>query len=152
VRVDISVQHEDFDAGAELADLRAASRSVGAVASFIGAVSDSNEQQRVSELELEHYPGMTERSIRGIAEQAGRRWELLAVRVIHRVGRLPVGAQIVLVGVASRHRGEAFAACEFIMDHLKTRAPFWKKERTDSGERWLDARASDAQAAARWSE
>jgi len=148
--MEITVQAGDFDAGFELTQLRRANAAVGAVASFIGAVSADNEQMLVTELELEHYPGMTENSIRTIIEAAGRRWDLMAVRVIHRVGRLAVGDQIVLVGVASRHRGDAFNACEFIMDYLKTRAPFWKKERTDSGERWLEARASDARAAERW--
>lgn len=150
MRVEIDVQAEDFDAGLELARLRGANTAVGALANFIGTVSASNEQAEVTALELEHYPGMTENSIRAIAEEAGRRWDLMAVRVIHRVGCLGIGDQIVLVGVASRHRGEAFAACEFIMDYLKTRAPFWKKEHTRSGARWLETRASDQRAAQRW--
>ena len=151
MRVEISVQQDDFDAGAELTRLRGANAQIGAVASFVGVVSASNDDQTVSTLELEHYPGMTEKSIAAIAEEAFGRWSLQAVRVIHRVGRLSVGEQIVFVGVGSRHRGDAFAACEFIMDYLKTRAPFWKKEQTGNGERWVDARTSDDDAAARWS-
>lgn len=143
----VSVQEADFDAGAELARLRAAG-DVGAVASFVGAVRGDGA---VTGLELEHYPGMTEASIAAIIAQAAQRWPLLAVRVIHRVGRLRLGDQIVFVGVASQHRGDAFAACEFLMDYLKTRAPLWKKEDTAAGARWVDARASDQDAAARWS-
>lgn len=153
---EISIQHADFDSGAEIAQLRAASRSIGAVASFVGVVSardgcsDSNENAEVSSLVLEHYPGMTEKSIADIIAQAKQRWPLLAVKVIHRIGELHSTDQIVFVGVASRHRGAAFSACEFIMDFLKTQAPFWKKEKTAVGERWVDARSSDEDAAARW--
>ena len=143
----VTVQEADFDAGAELARLRTAG-DVGAVASFVGAVRGDDA---VAELELEHYPGMTEASIGTIIEEAARRWPLLAVRVIHRVGRLRLGDQIVFVGVASQHRAAAFAACEFLMDYLKTRAPLWKKERTADGERWVEAKARDRDAAARWS-
>lgn len=146
----ISIQVADFDAGAEIASLRAASAETGAVATFIGVVSDKNDGSNVTGLQLEHYPGMTEKSIATIIEQAQQRWPLLGVRVIHRVGNLAVRDQIVFVGVSSRHRGAAFSACEFIMDFLKTRAPFWKKEATSSGSRWVDARASDDAAAQRW--
>ena len=144
----VSVREEDFDAGQEVAALAALHGGVGAVASFIGYVRGSSEG--VAAMTLEHYPGMTEKSIGEIVDQARQRWSLEGVRVIHRVGRLLPGAQIVLVAVASRHRGEAFVACEFIMDWLKTRAPFWKREETAEGSRWVDARESDDQAAARW--
>jgi molybdopterin synthase catalytic subunit len=148
----VSIQHEDFDAGAELRSLRERNDTTGAVASFVGVVSNRNEGDTVVALELEHYPGMTEQTIADIVEQAGRRWPLLGARVIHRVGRLDIGSQIVFVGVSSRHRGAAFEACEFIMDFLKTRAPFWKKEFTAAGARWVDAREVDAAAAGRWQE
>ena len=147
---EISIQREDFQSGDEIARLRAAHKSIGAIASFVGVVSDINDNAQVSTLTLEHYPGMTEKSIADIIAQAKQRWPLLAVRVIHRIGELQHCDQIVFVGVASRHRGEAFAACEFIMDFLKTQAPFWKKENTATGERWVDARASDDAALARW--
>ena len=147
---EISIQHADFDAGAEIATLRIASRSIGAVASFIGVVSDINENAEVSSLALEHYPGMTEKTIADIIMRAKQRWPLLAVKVIHRIGELRNTDQIVFVGVASRHRSAAFSACEFIMDFLKTQAPFWKKEVTNGGERWVDARSTDDDAAARW--
>lgn len=146
----IRVQHADFDAGAELALLREASAETGAVAMFVGTVSERNDGAQISTLELEHYPGMTEKSIAAIVDEAQSRWPLLAVRVIHRIGRLAVRDQIVFVGVASRHREAAFAACEFIMDFLKTRAPLWKKEQTENGARWVDARASDEQAVRNW--
>jgi len=146
----VSVQHDDFDVGAEIDQLRKDSSQIGAIASFVGLVRDINEQQTVSVLELEHYPGMTEKSIGDIIATAADRWQLMGVRVIHRVGKLLPTDQIVLVAVASMHRGDAFAACEFIMDYLKTRAPFWKKELTPEGERWLDARSADAAAAKRW--
>ncbi len=147
---EISIQCADFDAGAEIAQLREAGNSIGAVANFIGVVSDYNENAEVSSLTLEHYPGMTEKSIAAIIADAKQRWPLLAVKVIHRIGELQRGDQIVFVGVASRHRGAAFSACEFIMDFLKVQAPFWKKERTASGERWVDARSTDVAATARW--
>lgn len=147
---EVVIQRADFDAGAEITQLRAANRSVGAVASFVGVVSDMNENADVSSLTLEHYPGMTEKTIADIIAQAKQRWPLLAVRVIHRIGELHAADQIVFVGVASRHRGAAFSACEFIMDFLKTQAPFWKKEKTATGERWVDARSTDDDAAARW--
>jgi molybdopterin synthase catalytic subunit len=142
----ISVQAGDFDVGTEIAALQA-SGDVGAVAAFVGCVRADGG---VVALEIEHYPGMTEASIAAIVAEAGERWPLVGVRVIHRVGRLPVGARIVLVAVASAHRGAAFDACEFIMDYLKSRAPFWKKAFTGQGDYWIEARASDAAAAARW--
>ena len=148
----VSVQHADFDPGAEIERLAAA--EVGAVASFVGLVRATPAQPRESPvvaLELEHYPGMTERCIADICALAAERWQVQGLRVIHRIGRLEAGARIVWVGVASRQRGDAFAACEFIMDYLKTRAPFWKKEwLADGSSRWVDARASDDDAAARW--
>ncbi len=148
----ISVQEADFDPGAELAALSAGRRDVGALANFVGLVRDANDGSGVSAMTLEHYPGMTEKALGEIIEQAKRRWALLEMRVIHRVGRLEPGDRIVFVGVASSHRGDAFAACEFIMDYLKTRAPFWKREETPAGARWVEARDSDDSAAARWSE
>jgi len=145
--VEVTVQEADFDTGAELARLAKAA-DCGAVASFVGHVRQGGEG--VQAMTLEHYPAMTEKSIVDIIAQARQRWPLMAVRVIHRVGRLLPGEQIVLVAVAASHRGEAFAACEYIMDWLKTRAPFWKKEETAEGSRWVDARESDDVAAARW--
>ncbi|MFT3931479.1 MAG: molybdopterin synthase catalytic subunit MoaE [Spongiibacteraceae bacterium] len=147
---EVVIQRADFDAGAEIAQLRAVNRSIGAVASFVGVVSDMNEGADISALTLEHYPGMTEKTIGDIIAQAKQRWPLLAVRVIHRIGELHAADQIVFVGVASRHRGAAFSACEFIMDFLKTQAPFWKKEKAGAGDRWVDARSTDDDAAARW--
>lgn len=146
----VRVQSEDFDAGAEIACLRRGNPKVGAVASFIGVVRDLNDGETVAGMTLEHYPGMTERSIERIIEEARKRWNILDALVVHRVGALAPCDQIVLVVVTSGHRAEAFAACEFLMDYLKTRAPFWKKERLPNGARWVDARASDDQAAARW--
>jgi molybdopterin synthase catalytic subunit len=146
----VRVQEADFDVGAEVAAMRGANPRIGAVASFVGVVRDVNEGDAVAEMTLEHYPGMTERSIEAIVAEARGRWEVLDALVVHRVGRLRPTDQIVLVVVASGHRGDAFAACEFIMDYLKTRAPFWKKERTGAGARWVDARASDDAAAERW--
>jgi len=146
----VRVQTQDFDAGAEIAALRAGNRRVGAIASFIGTVRDLNEGEGVAAMTLEHYPGMTERALEDICAQAKARWDIFDTTVVHRYGDLEPGDQIVLVVVTSAHRGEAFAACEFIMDYLKTQAPFWKKERTPQGERWVEARASDDEAAARW--
>ena len=146
----VRVQTEDFDIGAEIAALRAGDPRVGAVASFIGTVRDVNEGTGVSTMTLEHYPGMTERALEDICAQARARWDVYDVLVVHRVGELKPLDQIVLVAVTSAHRGEAFAACEFVMDYLKTRAPFWKKESTPQGSRWVQARASDDDAAARW--
>lgn len=144
------VQTAPFDLGAEVAALHAANPAVGAVVAFIGLVRDVNVGDDVSTLTLEHYPGMTERALAEIVAEAGRRWPLLDSTVIHRIGELRPTDPIVLVAVATAHRGDAFAACEFIMDWLKTQAPFWKKERTPQGERWVEARDSDETAAARW--
>ena len=146
----VSIQTHDFDVSTELAALRARDARVGAVCCFVGTVRDRHEGDSVASMELEHYPGMTERALEEIVEQAKARWSLHAVRVIHRHGRLEPADRIVFVGVASAHRGEAFAACEFIMDYLKTQAPFWKCEETPQGARWVDARESDDSAAARW--
>lgn len=146
----IRVQTADFDIGAEIAALRSSRKDIGAIASFIGTVRDMNDGDTVSGMTLEHYPGMTENALQAIADEAKARWNILDALVIHRVGTLAPGDQIVLVVTTSAHRGEAFAACEFLMDYLKTRAPFWKKEQTPQGERWVDARASDDAAAGRW--
>ena len=146
----IAVQREDFDAGAEARLLSRANPKVGAVASFVGLVRDVNDDARVATMTLEHYPGMTEQAIAKIVDEAKGRWEVLDCTVIHRVGELRPTDQIVLVAVASGHRGDAFAACAFIMDFLKTQAPFWKKEQTPQGARWVVAHASDDEAAGRW--
>ena len=143
-------QEAEFDVGAETAALRADDARIGAVASFIGLVRDRNDGSGVSEMALEHYPGMTEKALESIVAEARGRWELYGATVIHRVGVLQPTDQIVFVAVSSAHRGEAFAACEFIMDYLKTRAPFWKREVTPEGARWVDAREADDSAAARW--
>jgi len=146
----IRVQTQAFDAGEELAALHRDNPGVGALASFLGFVRDVNEAQPVRAMTLEHYPGMTERAIAGIVEEAQARWSLVDVCVVHRVGTLRPSEPIVLVAAASAHRRDAFAACEFIMDYLKTRAPFWKREDTPQGSRWVEARRSDDEAAARW--
>ena len=145
----ISVQQEDFDPGVEYQQL-ANSQSVGAITTFTGTVRNLNLGDQVGGLFLEHYPGMTEKALQAIVDEAQQRWTLQAVRLIHRIGQLHPGDQIVFVGVTSAHRKEAFAACEFIMDYVKTRAPFWKKETTPDGDRWVDARDSDQEAAERW--
>ena len=145
----ISVQQEDLDPGLEYRQLEN-SKSIGAIATFIGTVRDLNLGDQVGGLFLEHYPGMTEKALQEIVDEAQQRWMIQAVRLIHRIGQLHPGNRIVFVGVASAHRQEAFAACEFIMDYLKTRAPFWKKETTPDGDRWVDARESDQEAAKRW--
>ena len=146
----IVVRSEAFDLGAEVDAMRWGRTDIGAIASFVGLARDMNEGSGVAAMTLEHYPGMTEKALGRLVDEAKSRWALLDVTVIHRIGRLLPGDPIVLVAVASSHRGEAFAACEFIMDYLKTRAPFWKKEETPAGERWVEARASDDAAAARW--
>jgi molybdopterin synthase catalytic subunit len=146
----IRVQTQDFDAGLELTKLRLARKDVGAVVSFIGQVRDVNDGDTVSQLSLEHYPGMTEKALAAIVAQAQSRWDIFDTLIIHRVGTLQPLDQIVLVAVSGAHRGEAFKACEFIMDALKTEAPFWKKEVTSSGERWLDAKESDDAARELW--
>ena len=146
----VRVQTQDFDAGLELTQLRRARKDVGAVVSFIGQVRDFNDGDTVSQLSLEHYSGMTEKALAAIVAQAQSRWDIFDTLIIHRVGTLQPLDQIVLVAVSGAHRGEAFKACEFIMDALKTEAPFWKKEVTSSGERWLDAKDSDDVARERW--
>ena len=146
----VSIQTHDFDLSTEIAALRAGDPRVGAVCAFVGTVRDRNDGQSVSTLELEHYPGMTEKAIEAMVDEARQRFDMYGARVIHRVGRLEPEAQIVLVAVTSAHRGESFQACEFLMDYLKTQAPFWKKEDTPEGARWVDARVSDDAALARW--
>lgn len=146
----IRVQTEDFDVNHEVAALRANSPQVGAVVTFIGTVRDMNDGSSVAEMELEHYPGMTEKALQNIVERAQVRWAIFDALVIHRVGPLLPKDQIVLVAVTSAHRGEAFSACEFIIDYLKTEAPFWKKEQTPQGARWVDARSTDDVALAKW--
>jgi molybdopterin synthase catalytic subunit len=147
----VTIQENDFSIEQMEADLlQVAGDGAGASVAFTGYVRDANTGDGVLAMELEHYPGMTEKSIAAIIDEAFGRWPLLGARVVHRVGLLQPGERIVYVGVAAGHRGEAFAACEFIMDYLKTRAPFWKKETTEQGERWVDARSSDTAAARRW--
>ena len=146
----VSIQTADFDAGQELARLRAGDGRVGAVCTFLGTVRDRNGGDAVSSMELEHYPGMTEQAIEAMIDQAMARFDIIAARVIHRVGLLQPTEQIVWVGVSSAHRGQSFQACEFLMDYLKTQAPFWKKEQTPTGAHWVDARESDDAALARW--
>jgi molybdopterin synthase catalytic subunit len=146
----VSVQQEDFDIGAEISALTKGRHQVGALATFTGLVRDVNDGSGVHAMTLEHYPGMTENALQEIVAQARDRWDVDGVRVIHRFGRLMPGDQIVFVAVTSAHRGESFAACEFIMDFLKTRAPFWKREETPDGARWVDARDTDDSAAERW--
>jgi molybdopterin synthase catalytic subunit len=146
----VRVQEADFDIGRELEALTRDRADVGAMASFVGLVRDANDGRGVSAMSLEHYPGMTEKALEAICAEAAGRWNILEALVIHRIGALKPGERIVLVGVTSAHRGDAFAACEFIMDYLKTRAPFWKKESTPEGEQWVEARSSDDAAAQRW--
>lgn len=149
----VSIQTEDFDLSAEVAKLRASDKRVGAVCAFVGTVRDINDGDAVSELELEHYPGMTEKSIEETIDAAFERFDIYAIHVIHRVGKLQPMDQIVMVAVTSAHRGESFQACEYVMDYLKTQAPFWKKEQTPNAAtaaRWVDARSSDDAALAKW--
>ena len=146
----VSIQTGDFDLGAEVAALRRQDARVGAVCTFVGTVRDRNDGQSVSTMELEHYPGMTEKAIEAMIDEAQRRFDIFGARVVHRVGLLQPLDQIVLVAVTSAHRGESFQACEFLMDYLKTQAPFWKKEQTPEGARWVDARVSDDAALAKW--
>ena len=150
VKVPIRIQEKDFDISAEVAALRQDDARVGAVVIFLGTVRDMNDGSAVQEMTLEHYPGMTEKALQEIIDQAKARWNIYQALVIHRVGPMKPEDQIVLVAVTSAHRGEAFAACEFIMDYLKTAAPFWKKENTPEGTRWVDARVTDDTAMARW--
>ena len=146
----VRIQTADFDLTREVAQLRAANPSIGAVACFVGTVRDLNDGSTIAEMELEHYPGMTEKALDAIVVDAQRRWPGIDVLIVHRVGRLLPLDQIVLVATTSAHRGDAFASCEFVMDYLKTQAPFWKKEQTENGARWVDARVSDDAALARW--
>lgn len=146
----VFIQTQDFDLAKEIAALRAKDKRVGAVCSFIGTVRDRNDGLSVQSMELEHYPGMTEKSIEAMIDDAHQRFDIFGARVIHRIGLLQPLDQIVLVAVTSAHRGESFKACEFLMDYLKTQAPFWKKEQTAAGAQWVDARVSDDDALARW--
>jgi molybdopterin synthase catalytic subunit len=146
----VRIQSEDFDLGLEVAQLRAGDARVGAVCVFVGTVRDSNAGDPVASLELEHYPGMTEQAIEAMVQEACKRFDLYASRIIHRVGWMQATDQIVLVAITSAHRGQSFQACEFLMDYLKSQAPFWKKEHTPSGARWVDARVSDDTALRRW--
>ena len=146
----VRIQTEDFDVGAEVNAMRLSNPNIGAVVSFVGQVRDLNDGDNVASMTLDHYPGMTEKSLESIVEQAKNRWAIEDALVVHRVGELKPLDQIVLVLVASAHRKDAFAACEFMMDYLKTEAPFWKKEQTPSGARWVEAKDSDDQAKSRW--
>lgn len=147
----VRIQEDDFDISAEIATLRKGDSRIGAVVTFLGTVRDMNDGSSVKGMTLEHYHGMTEKSLEEILSQAKARWDIYQALVIHRIGPLLPEDQIVLVAVTSAHRGEAFAACEFIMDYLKTAAPFWKKEETPNGAHWVDARLSDDEALQRWS-
>ena len=144
------IQTSDFDVSAELAHLRASDKRIGAICTFIGTVRDRNDGLNVSSMELEHYPGMTEKAIEAMIDEACSRFDIFSARVVHRIGLLQPLDQVVLVAVTSAHRGESFKACEFLMDYLKTQAPFWKKEQTPEGARWVDARVSDDAALAKW--
>ena len=146
----VAIQTQDFDVSREVQALRSGKADVGAVCVFVGTVRDRNDGDDVSTLELEHYPGMTEKSIERMINEAQQRFEMISAKVIHRVGILSPLDQIVLVAVTSAHRGQSFQACEFLMDYLKTQAPFWKKETGPNGSHWVDARISDDQALARW--
>ncbi|SIR73550.1 molybdenum cofactor biosynthesis protein MoaE [Pseudacidovorax sp. RU35E] len=146
----VRIQTEDFDLSAQVAQLRAGNAGVGAVCAFVGTVRDHNAGSAVAAMELEHYPGMTETAIEAMIDEAHRRFDILGARVVHRVGPLQAEEQIMMVAVVSAHRGQSFQACEFLMDYLKTQAPFWKKESTPDGARWVDARVSDDAALARW--
>jgi len=148
----IRIQQADFDLTTEIANLRQGDLQVGAITSFVGTVRDMNEGSTVNAMTLEHYPGMTEKALEDIVSQAKARWDIRDALVIHRIGPLMPADQIVLVAVTSAHRGESFMACEFIMDYLKTAAPFWKKEDTPEGGRWVDARVTDDAAATRWNQ
>ncbi len=146
----VRVQTHDFDVGAEISAMRLSNPNIGAVVSFVGQVRDLNDGDNVASMTLEHYSGMTEKSLESIVEQARKRWGIEDALIVHRVGELKPLDQIVLVLVVSAHRQDAFAACEFMMDYLKTEAPFWKKEQTPSGARWVEAKDSDEQAKSRW--
>lgn len=146
----VSIQTGDFDLQQEIAALHACNRCVGAICSFVGTVRDRNHDSAVSAMELEHYPGMTEKAIESMIDQAHARFDILGARVVHRIGLLHPPDRIMMVAVVSAHRGQSFQACEFLMDYLKTQAPFWKKEQTPEGARWVDARVADDAALARW--
>ena len=146
----VSVQENDFDLASVLVALRASSTKIGALVSFVGLVRDFSKDEKIENIFLEHYPGMTEKALDKIIHEAEARWNLLGTRVIHRIGLLRPNDQIVLVATAAAHRGEAFASCEFIIDYLKTAAPFWKKEQTSTGAQWLETRETDMQRSARW--
>ena len=146
----VNIQAEDFNLNEEIANLRAQDQRIGAVCTFIGTVRDRNDGLNVSSMELEHYPGMTEKAIEAMIDDAFKRFDIFGARVVHRIGLLQPLDQVVLVAVTSAHRGESFKACEFLMDYLKTQAPFWKKEQTPEGARWVDARVSDDTALAKW--
>jgi molybdopterin synthase catalytic subunit len=150
MKKNVRVQEQDFNVDQELAQLRADDTRVGAVVVFVGTVRDVNDNLGVATLTLEHYPGMTEKSLSEIVDVAAERFPIYAATVIHRIGKLSPTDQIVMVAVSAAHRGDAFSACEYIMDYLKTRAPFWKKEKTDAGDRWVDARESDEKAKEKW--
>jgi len=150
VAVHVAVQHDEFDVGEEIRRLQGSASDVGGISTFVGVVRDINDDDEVNALYLEHYPGMTEKQIDDILAEAASRWNVLGVTVIHRVGQLYPADPIVFVGIASRHRGDAFDACEFVIDYLKTRATFWKKEQTLDGERWLETRSTDVEAARAW--
>jgi molybdopterin synthase catalytic subunit len=147
----VRVQREDFDSGAEFDQMTAGRRDIGGVVTFVGLVRDIHGDRCIGAMTLEHFPGMTEKELGTIAAEAASRWSLSAVTIIHRYGRLEPGERIVLCAAAAMHREAAFEACAFLIDYLKTRAPFWKLEDTDAGERWVEARASDDRAASRWS-
>ena len=146
----IQVQAGDFSLEQEYQALREDCPQIGAIVTFVGLMREFNQGDTVQGMTLEHYPGMTEKSLQGICHQAREKWSVQKIRLIHRVGPMQPSDQIVFVGVSSAHRGEAFSACEFIMDFLKTRAPFWKRETTEQGTRWVEARSSDTKAAKRW--
>ena len=148
--MNISIQETDFDLAAELATLRARSAETGALVSFVGLVRDFSEDEKIEEIHLEHYPGMCEKALEKIVAEAKSRWHILGVRVIHRIGRLLPNEQIVLVAVSSTHRADAFAGCEFIIDYLKTAAPFWKREQTAHDSHWIETKESDEQRTLRW--
>ncbi len=146
----VSIQTSDFDLSVEIAALRLQDKRIGAICTFTGTVRDRNDGLAVSSMELEHYPGMTEKAIEAMIDEAFKRFDIYGVRVVHRIGLLQPLDQVVMVVVTSAHRGESFKACEFLMDYLKTQAPFWKKEKTPEGARWVDARVTDDAALAKW--
>lgn len=146
----VHIQAEDFNLSNEIENLRAQDKRIGAICTFTGTVRDHNDGLNISSMELEHYPGMTEKAIEAMVDEAMARFDIYGARVVHRIGLLQPLDQVVMVAVTSSHRGESFKACEFLMDYLKTQAPFWKKEQTPEGARWVDARVSDDVALAKW--